>query len=202
MKKLASFLLTLTTGIAAWFLCACLVLITGLYAYSVGSVFTPALPTPILSTEASVPVTNTELHVSFKQPQGWTLIESGTLSNQPWPVPYATYGLKGQPDALTFTISKHDFGALVGQDLLVHTLTESNQRRGAEIIEELRVTIAGLPAGGVRYIRERELGFELMVDERGQTHTFRWTSDVEYINELRQIYKAMLPTIRIEPPPP
>ncbi len=161
----------------------------------------PLIPAPLtLSTTAPVPVTNTQLRVSFRQPDGWALIDSGTLSNQPWPVLYATYGPKGQPHAPTFTVTRDDFGALVGQDLLVHTLTESNQRRSAEIIEELRVTIDGLPAGGVRYIRKRELGFELIVDERGQTHTFQWTSDVEYLNELEQIYRAMLPTIRIEPP--
>ncbi len=85
---------------------------------------------------------------------------------------------------------------------MVRSETRAFQAEHADIVEELRKTIDGLPAGGVRYIREREVGFELMVSQRGQTHTFLWTSDVEYLSELEQIYRAIVPTIKIEPPPP
>ncbi len=184
MKKLA-FLLALITSITACSLAG------------------PLIPAPLtLSTTASVPVTNTDLHVSFRQPDGWALISSGILKHIPNAVQYATYGLKGQPYVPTFTITRQDVGGPTSQDGLVRSEAEAYRYHGAEIIEELREIIDGIPAGGVRYSKKREVGFELFVTQRGQTHTFQWTSDVEYLNELEQIYRAIVPTIKIEPPPP
>ncbi len=178
-----------------------LALITSITACGFGELLIPMPPTPTLSTEASVVVTNTDLHVSFRHPEGWALMSSGILKHIPNPVQYATYGIKWHPDLPTFTITKDDFGVAISQDHLVDTVARSSQQHGADIVEELRVTVHGLPAGGVRYIRKREVGFRLIASQLHQTNDFEWTSDVEYLNELEQIYRAMLPTIRIEPPP-
>lgn len=164
-------------------------------------VLIPAPPTPTLSTTSSVPVTNAELHASFKQPEGWVLINSGILKYIPDPVQYATYGLKGQTNTPTFTITKNDFGLPGPWDELVRSVAKPHQEDGADILEELYETIDGLPAGGVRYRKKGEVGFELMVSQRGQTHLFRWSSEFMYVSQLEQIYQAMLPTIKFEPPP-
>ncbi len=167
----------------------------------------PPSPSPSsISTEASVPVTNAQVHVSFKQPEGWTLIKSGVERNVPLPLGYATYGLKGQPDPPTLNITYQPSGTPISPDDLdrlveIEIYSSLNSRHIVHVVDELRETIDGLPAFGVRYVKEDQVGFSLRVSQLYQTIYFEWTSDRKYSHELEEIYYAILPTIRIERPP-
>ncbi len=181
MKKLV-FLLALTTGITACGLAG------------------PLIPAPLtLSTTDWVRETDSELDVSFEHPLGWSLIDSGTtgsLHSQ-----YSTYGLKKQPITPAFRIDKWNFGAPLNQDEFVRVVTQSSYE-GTDIVEELRETIQGFPAGGIRYSRKNGVGFVLMVGQPRQIYSFTWFSAPGYFSGLKEIYRAMLPTIRLGPPPP
>lgn len=215
MKKPA-FPLALIASITACCLCAWLLGQSS--ACRLGYVFFPEsmLREPILeyacydvppplshSTTASVPVTNADLHVSFRQPEGWTLIDSGTKRNAPWLISHATYGPRGYPDAPTLKITYSDSGWRTDpgdEDILVSNEVNDAHYRGEQVVEELRERIDGLLAGGVKYTIERKVGFRVRATQPHQTNYFEWTSDVEYSDELERIYRAMLPTITFVPP--
>lgn len=175
------------------------VLMTAITACSVADALNRVLPTPTLSTQASVPVTNTALHVSFKQPEGWALIDSGTVSAGPFRLPHATYGLNNQPQAPAFRVEELALlDVVLSQDMMADTAVQVGRSRGY-IVEELRETIDGLPAGGARAVGKKQVNFWLMTSQPDQSYLFTWSSDSEYLSELERIYRAMLPTIRIKP---
>src|SRR5574341_215959 len=176
-----AFLIAMTAGIIACAVCVSLLALSAIGIACCGEeLFNPAPLT--LSTEASVPVTNPELHISFKQPEGWVLIDSGrdTTSHHR----YAIYGLKGRTHAPVFTIYYSD---------IVSDETSDWYWRGADVIDELYETIDGITADGVRFVKGGKVAFVLV--QLGSNHTFEWTSDVKYSDELEQIYRNMLPTI-------
>ncbi len=203
MKRLTSscaFLLAMAAGIIACGYCLSLLAATAsIIACCREELFNPAP----LSTTASVPVTNTQLRVSFRQPEGWVLIDSGTEKQLvvPYaPVQHATYGLKGRPSAPTFIITYSDSGALSPQEVIASNEASGWRHRGADVTDELYETIAGIPAGGIRYIIGGRVAFYLRVSQPDLTYTFEWTSYVNHSHELEQIYRAMLPTIIFVPP--
>lgn len=223
MKKLA-FPIALITSITAWCLCAFLFpliahSLTCVLAYSSfpksmldDSIIDyachptdPAPPPPpplTLSPTASVPVTNTDLHLSFKHPEGWALLDSSISRSGQSLYAEATYRLPGQPGAPTFKITYYNGGGPISPDdqgkWVRYYLNHVVGRYGAYsvAVEELRETIDGVPAGGVRDISGRQVRFRLTASQPDQTNDFEWTSDYEYFDELEQIYRAMLPTIR------
>lgn len=115
------------------------------------------------------------------------------------PPKYATYGLKNQPTAPAFKIEQPAFGMELSQGQLVYFAVQGGRSRDF-IAEELRETIQGMPAGGARLVGKKEVAFALFVTPPGQHYAFFWLSDPEYFRQLEGIYRAMVPTIRIELP--
>ncbi len=201
MRRLRFLFLFLLALIADILICGSCVVVAGYFGAAMYMASNePPIPESLnISTTASVPVTNPQLRVSFKLPEDLTLIGSGT--NRTLHYRYAAYGLKGRPLAPTFRITQEDVGVSIPPEEIVSTETSSRRWLGENVVPVYE-TIDGVPAGGIRFADSYRARYHLRVSQLGLTLIFDWTSHGAYKHELEQIYRSMLPTIKIERPPP
>jgi len=145
-----------------------------------------------------------DLQLSFIRPYGWDA-DKGSRTLPKSTALFVTYSrvYAGEYKVINLTMTEQ-FTQGSPEELIedVLNLNETKLREaGADILEKLRqVNVDGEPAAGIIYRATDPRGVRffsilLAVSRPKQGYVFQWASSIEYEDELREIYRKMLPTI-------